>query len=1102
MPTASVHRELVLPNPLGSRREPRPVSRATLTLASPHASWLEIHHRADGSVRYLLGAEGATELAHSHRCLAEVFEGVELGATAACPFREISRLDTRLLRAVPNGKHHYWPMRLLPDSDRAGLLLHTLSARELLEHEVLLQLLFRRVPFWEQGLLTPSYPRFVAEKVQGHDRNLLPILLRRRAEPVYHVEIRAAVRGPTDRHAEEALSSWLRSWTSVHGNLWWDLRPVAGKARPAFLAAFRAHDMTRFAARKGRRDLSAPELAQVLPIPWRESHPGLLYAGAPGAVAPLAPQTPPSGKAGRAVSARESGILVGSVGDEPVRLPPEWHHLALLGKTRSGKSTLALNLALQILAEQPEAHVVLLEPTGNLVRELVERLPSGISEDTVAVDPAHAAFLEEAVEMATVPLNLLHIPNRHDLSAPEFERRAERIIGDLLQSIKNAWGEESIGGRAEFVLRAVLQGLLEIDGTNLVDAYSALSERKVLERLERLVSGTQLKSALRTLLPKLDYSITFSSLDKVGKIATNPLLRKALCQRFRPVSFDSLLQHRLLLLDLAKDSLGTEASTFLGAVFLTQLWSALQERGGHARGPVYLIVDEFHNFAIPAFADMFSEGARHGLHVVAITQFLGRIPDRVRSALIGNVDAWLFFPVGAEDAKEVWEIAQGSRFGWKPEHFVGGLGPHQAALATRQGLWKVDTRPAPRPSPNAQRTLEAVRAASRCYAQPEDSESSPLAIATKQTAAFLGAFADGRGWASRELATALDWSRPSVQAALSLCLAAGDVAEGQSWKGVEYGLRARGAFHRDALAAARNESGEHCELLADAAAYLLKHGIHVHITVQEGGYLRPDGEFSWRGRDYSLEVECSTLLKHHEQVARNLRKAVAEGRRCLVAVPDEEMARLFVSVLNRVTPELRLWKEVGLLWRDGIERMVPFDSGVRKPWGFLPGGVDDENLEEELEEESSDNSAATDLAAVEDPHAEDLVRVHTVARRLLEAGQVEVTSADFDELFQPNGSSTLSLRRFGMAMASLRVPCRRVARDGVKVRVYDLRVLNERSALETGSTDTPAPPVRDASDSTDSAPPPAGENHPADRGREPTDRNGPTYEKGGTGIGP
>src|SRR5208282_5329255 len=149
----------------------------------------------------------------------------------------------------------------------------------------------------------------------------------------------------------------------------------------------------------------------------------------------------------------------------------------------------------------------------------------------------------------------------------------ERLLGDLLQSIKNAWGEASIGGRAEFVLGAVIQGLLGTEGTNLVDAYSALSDKKVLQRLERLATGTQLKNALRVHLPRLDYSITISSIDKVGKIATNPLLRKSLCQRYRPVSFDRLLDHRLVLLDLGKGALGTEASTFLGAIFLTKLWS-------------------------------------------------------------------------------------------------------------------------------------------------------------------------------------------------------------------------------------------------------------------------------------------------------------------------------------------------------------------------------------------------------------------------------------------------------------------------------------------------------------------------------------------------
>jgi len=62
-----------------------------------------------------------------------------------------------------------------------------------------------------------------------------------------------------------------------------------------------------------------------------------------------------------------------------------------------------------------------------------------------------------------------------------------------------------------------------------------------------------------------------STLDKVGKIATNPLLRVALCQRSHAVSFDQLLKHRLLLLNLSKAALGADGANFLGAIYLTQL---------------------------------------------------------------------------------------------------------------------------------------------------------------------------------------------------------------------------------------------------------------------------------------------------------------------------------------------------------------------------------------------------------------------------------------------------------------------------------------------------------------------------------------------------
>ncbi len=1048
----STHRELILPNPV-EKIPARPTSPLPITIGSKHTSWLEIRRDRTDTITCHLGAEGSSELDYTFQCLRETFPGLELGSPTTCPFQSVRSEGIEgmhLLRAFPVERRHYWPMRLMKGTDRAGLLFHSLAARELHGYEVILQLLFRRVPYWEFGFLGSSYDLFLENKARGTDRTLLALMQKRKAEPAYHVEIRAAVNGPDPELAESALSGWLDSFTSVRGNSWWKLRWVDEKRGPEFFKAIFAHDMTWFVAKKGRRDIGGSDYAQVFPTPWRDRHPGLAYVGAPS------PRPPRELTRPVASASRDGAVTVGQAHGEKVHLPQGWHHLTILGKTRAGKSTFALNVAGEILLNQPNARVVVLEPTGNLIRELVERLPADVARDAVEIDPSHPTFERDGVEMAAVPLNLLHLPGRHEIEVSELERRVERLLGDLLQAIRNAWGEDSIGGRAEFILRALIQGLLTLEGTNFVDAYSALSNKEVLRQVARLASGAQLKDALQDHLSRLTYEFTFSSLDKVGKISTNPLLRKTFCQRYHTVGFDELLQHRLLLLNLAKGALGTETSTFLGAIFLTRLWSAIQEQPAN-RGPVYLIVDEFHNFAIPAFADMLSEGARHGLHIVAITQYLDRIPEKVRGALVGNVDAWAIFPVGAEDMKDAWEIAQGSRFGWKPEHFASGLRPYQAAFVMGGELLKLDTRPAPPPSDHAEENREAVLRSSRRYARPEDSSLSPLSLSTPQVSAYLAGFPVSSKIRWGQLAEKLRWPEPLVDAATALCTATGCVEEVQDPDGSGLLLRVRGRFYREALAAARNEGEDHCSLLADGAAYAVHRDCSlVHVVAQGGGYLRPDAEFEWRGRTYSLEVECSTLATHFEQVVRNVQKALALGRRCLVVVEDRKAAEIFIGILKKQLPGAELWGEVGILWRDGIESMVPYDIGPQRPWGFLPGGIDNDTDQAKLEVQPE--LPETFLAAISDPRALDLARVYKRAQELLAAGKWEVTADDFKGVF--GTEEPVDRVRLGMALETLGACVyRKRTEGGEKVRHYDLRSLAPATAHDPEPQPTDSSPA-------------------------------------------
>ncbi|MCI4320487.1 MAG: DUF87 domain-containing protein, partial [Thermoplasmata archaeon] len=813
--------------------------------------WLELHRGVDGSVCCSLGAPSSWSLTSVSTALGEVIPGLELTTDSGCPLTPSYLSHGTLLRAKPAVPTHYWPMQIRGGLDRAGPLMRLLGLPQMAGEEVMLQLLFRTPGIWERRLFGASYESFLT----GIDQRQRVLFDRRMAEVPFHVEIRAALLGPHDWHAARAVDQWAATWLSMHGSPQWQLVPVRGRRRrERFFVAMRDHDLTRFAGKKGRRDISATEASALLPIPWRERHPNLTYVGAPTGQAPSALV---------ADTRRSTDMIVGTSGSDFVRLPPNWHHLAIVGRTRSGKSTLAQNISLQILRTQPGANVVVLEPTGELIRDLVDRLPAAVAGDTIAIDPAHPMEVADGQVFALVPLNLLGLEDRPQIGTPEFERQAEQVSGGLVQAIKNAWGEESVGGRADFILRSVFQALLTLEGTNLVDAYTALSDKETLRRLERLVPEGPLRQALRTHLPRLDYAFTISSLDKVGKIATNPILRKALCQRYHPVSFDRLLNHRLLLLDLAKGALGTEAANFLGAVYLTQLWSAIQRRKRKDL-PVYLIVDEFHNYAIPAFADMLSEGARLGLHVVAVTQYLNRIPPRIRSALIGNVDAWMLFSLGTEDMNEGWNIVQGSQFGWTPDHLVSGLAPHEVALAVRGSLLRVATSPPAPPNSDPEKSRRAVQISSRRYARPEDSEASPLGLSSERLSTFLRGLPELEGRLIRDLAKELGWTRGEVDAAVARCKAAGDVVEAGS--GI-VGLTLRGSFHRQAIDAARNEGEEHTELLTDAAMFLDGKGVRVRIVQQGGGYLVPDAEFDVGGRTYNVEVECSTLVKHLDQVA-------------------------------------------------------------------------------------------------------------------------------------------------------------------------------------------------------------------------------------------
>ncbi|MGP8146482.1 MAG: hypothetical protein ACLQAS_03610 [Thermoplasmata archaeon] len=1026
----AVHRELLLPSPT---KDPPEIAPLVWKTSDPF--WLEIHREKDGRVRYALGSIGALELDAMLSYLESVRPRIGRGDSVECLAKTLVP-EGLYARAVPALKHHHLPLEVQARQDTADHLLRIFGSSALRGHDVVLQTLFQNRG-WESTFLSPLFDSVAARQ----DHPVRARMHARSRQAAYRFELRAHITGPKPNDALSGLGVWLRQWTTATGATWRDWKIVPPRKEWSFHAAFVDHDIRRFASRKARRDVSGSELAHLLCIPWSTHHPECSYSGAPrGQPGPdLLPRP--------ILSPRphlELRLIVGLSGLRPVALPKTWNHAAVVGRTQSGKSTLALSLALQILRKQPESTVVVMEPTGTLVEGIVSRLSHETASETIEIDPAHSTFQQGDSTMVSVPLSLLLPPEQANEAPAARDRWSEALAGDLLAAIRSAWGEESIGGRAEFVLRALVQGLALTPGSNLVDAYHILTSKPALQRFVKSAPPGPLRDFLEHHLPRLDYNFTMSSLDKVGKIATNPLLRIALCQRDHSVSFDRLLGHRLLLLNLSKAALGADGANFLGAIYLTQLWAAVQ-RSGRADRPVYLVLDEVHNYAVPALADMLSEGAKFGLHVVAITQYLHRVPPRIRAALLGNVDGWLLFSLGTEDMDDAWKIVNGENHGWLPQDLVDGLRPHEVAMSVSGDLLKLATRPSPAPASQVSNLKEIVASSSRRYAQPEDSRASPWLVGQNEVEILLGTLTKGPQ-TREELAQGSALPPDRFDGALALATVQGDV-ERESGEG-KFQLTARGTVHLEALRARRNDGEDHVGTVTDIAMFLKERGIAMDILAQVAGVLLPDGQFRWGDATYNVEVECSTLLKAAEQVVRNVKKGREAGNRVLIALPDRSGVPRVQAVLDTAFPGMRLWQDgIGLVWKDEDGGFRPQRVQGTQIWPFLEPAVQS-GVPVGAIHESGEPQTTTDT----DPL---LGLVRTAIRELIAFGKKEATSRELLEALPPTERLHRTEHQVAIALSALGLVRRRVRLGEERPRVYDLLTLHayertDKSATEGG----------------------------------------------------
>lgn len=315
-------------------------------------------------------------------------------------------------------------------------------------------------------------------------------------------------------------------------------------------------------------------------------------------------------------------------------------HLHLIGPTGSGKSTLLMNLIEQDMSAGRA--VVVIEPKGDLIADVLRRAPPARIGDVVLIDPSDTT--------RPVGLNPLQLHGR----SPELA--ADQLLG-LFHSLHAAhWGP-----RTHDILGASLLTLTRTPNMSLAALPLLLTDasfrRRVLRGVDDPVGLAPFWSGYEAWSEAERAAAIQPVLNKLRPLLMRPELRAVIGGT--STGFDLrriFIERKILLVSLNKGLLGPETAALLGSLVVSQLWQAVLGRAAIAperRHPVFVYVDEFQDYLhLPLdFADALAQARGLGVGFVISHQHLHQLDPAMRASVLANAQSRVAFRLPSEDAR-------------------------------------------------------------------------------------------------------------------------------------------------------------------------------------------------------------------------------------------------------------------------------------------------------------------------------------------------------------------------------------------------------------------------------------------------------------------
>lgn len=316
-------------------------------------------------------------------------------------------------------------------------------------------------------------------------------------------------------------------------------------------------------------------------------------------------------------------------------------HFYIVGQTGVGKSWLLADMALQDIKA---GHGVCFIDPHDTFESILERIPQDRIDDVIYFDPSQTDR-----------------PMGFNVMECEREDQKDFVtssIINLMYKLYDPYKTGIVGPRFEHAIRNIMLTVMSEPGATFIEIVRCLTDQSYVQELLPKVKDPMVRRYWTDQIAQtsdfhksevLDYIVS-----KFGRFITNTMMRNIIGQSTSSFNFRTAMDEgKILIINLAKGTIGEENSAFLGLVLIPKILIAAMSRQDTAeanRKDFYLYVDEFQNFATQDFAVILSEARKYHLNLTVANQFISQMDDEVKNAVFGNVGTICSFRLGISDA--------------------------------------------------------------------------------------------------------------------------------------------------------------------------------------------------------------------------------------------------------------------------------------------------------------------------------------------------------------------------------------------------------------------------------------------------------------------